>query len=91
MKTRTIIKSGIAAIAVGAAFGVSLPVKADTPLWVRAQNPDSFRIRGLVPPGSYSNKDNQKAATIAVSKSAKCVGGKKQTVSKLEQKGNQLH
>jgi len=34
-----------------------------------------FKVRGLVPPGSYSHDDNQKPATIAVNKSGKGVLG----------------
>jgi MFS family permease len=60
----------------GSFFGVSLPVKADQLVWVRAQQLDYFKVRGLVPPGSYSNKENQKPATIGVSKSGKGVGEK---------------
>jgi hypothetical protein len=90
-KTKTLVKFGVAALAMGAFFQASLPVKADQLVWVRAQQLDYFKVRGLVPPGSYSNKDNQKPATIGVSKSGKGVGEKKQTTSKLGQKGNQLH
>jgi hypothetical protein len=85
MQTKT-IKFGLAALAIGAFFGVSLPVKADQLVWVRAQPVDYFRARGLVPPGSYSNKDNNKPATVAVSKSGQGVGLQKQTTSKLGKK-----
>ena len=94
MKTITIVRFGVAALGMGAFFGVGLPVKADQLVWVRAQQLDYFKVRGLVPPGSYSNKNNQKPATIAVIKSGTGVGEKKQTTSKLGQKnttsGNQL-
>src|ERR1700738_5288396 len=73
MQAKTIVKFGIAALAMGSFFGVSLPVKADQPVWVRAQQLDYFKVRGLVPPGSYSNKENQKPTTIGVSKSGKGV------------------
>jgi hypothetical protein len=86
IQTETIVKFGIAALAIGAFFGVSVPVEADTPLWVRVQNANAFKVRGLVPPGSYSNKDNRKPVTIGVSKSGKGVGEKRQTTSKLGQK-----
>jgi hypothetical protein len=82
MKIKTIVRIGVAALAIGAFFGVSLPVKADQLVWVRAQPVDYFRARGLVPPGSYSNKGNQKPATVAVSKSGQGVGLQKQTTSK---------
>ena len=94
MQTKTLVKFGVAALAMGAFFQASLPVKADQLVWVRAQQLDYFKVRGLVPPGSYSNKENQKPTTIGVSKSGKGVGEKKQTTSKLGQKnttsGNQL-
>jgi hypothetical protein len=86
MQTKTVLKFGIAALAIGSFFGVSLCVSADQLVWVKAQQLDYFKVRGLVPPGSYSNKDNQKPATIGVSKSGKGVGEKKQTTSKLGQK-----
>src|SRR5260370_2547375 len=54
--------------------------------YIRAQPVNYFKVRGLVPPGSYSNRDNQKPGIIGVSKSGKGVGKKKQTTSKLGQK-----
>jgi hypothetical protein len=41
MQTKA-IKFGLAALAIGAFFGVSLPVKADQLVWVRAQPVDLF-------------------------------------------------
>jgi hypothetical protein len=58
--------TNIAALAMGAFFGVGLPVRADQLVWVRAQPLNYFKVRGLVPPGSYSHNENQKPATIAV-------------------------
>jgi hypothetical protein len=86
MKTKTIVRFGVAALAMGAFFGVGLPVKADQLVWVRAQQLDYFRARGLMPPGSYSHNENQKPATIAVNKAGQGVGEQKQTASKLGQK-----
>ena len=86
MKITTIVRFGIAALAVGAFFGVGLPVRADQLVWVRAQPLNYFKVRGLVPPGSYSSKNNQKPATIGVIKSGTGVGEKKQTTPKLGHK-----
>jgi hypothetical protein len=86
MKTKLFAKLCLVALAAGAFFGVSLPAKADQPVWVRAQQLDYFKVRGLVPPGSYSSKNNQKPATIGVIKSGTGVGEKKQTTPKLGQK-----
>ena len=94
MKTQIFAKFCLVALATGAFFGVGLPVKADQLVWVRAQQLDFLRARGLVPPGSYSHNENQKPATIAVSKAGQGVWEKKQTTSKLAQKnahqGSQL-
>ena len=94
MKTQIFAKFCLVALATGAFFGVGLPVKADQLVWVRAQQLNYFKVRGLVPPGSYSHMENQKPVTIGVSKSGKGVGEKKQTTSKLAQKnahqGSQL-
>jgi hypothetical protein len=81
MKTKTIIKFGMAALAMGVFFGVNLPVKvkADQVVWVRAPKLNYFEARGLVPPGSYSHDDKQKAAAIAVNKAGQGVGEQKQT------------
>ena len=69
-------------LAMGAFFGVGLPVKAGELVWVRAQPVDHFRAVGLMPPGSYSHNVNQKPATIAVNKARQGVGEQKQTASK---------
>jgi hypothetical protein len=77
--SKMIVKFGIAALDMGAFFEASLPVKADQLVWVRAQQLDSFRPRGLMPPGSYFHNENQKPATIAVNKAGRGVGKQKQT------------
>ena len=82
MKIKTIVRFGVAALAMGAFFGVGLPAKADQLVWVRAQQLDFFRARGLMPPGSYFHSDNQTPATIAVNKAGHGVGDQKQTASK---------
>ena len=89
MKITTIIRFGVAALVMGAFFGVGLPVKANQLVWVRAQPLDYFKVRGLVPPGSYSHYENQKSATIAVNKAGQGVGEQKQTTSKLPKKNTQ--
>jgi hypothetical protein len=68
------------ALATGAFFGVGLPVKADQLVLVRTQQLEYFKVRGLVPPGSYSHDDNQKPATIAVNKAGQGVGDRKETM-----------
>jgi hypothetical protein len=89
MKITTIVRFGVAALAMGAFFGNGLPVKADQLVWVRAQPVNYFQVRGLVPPGSYSHKENQKPATIAVNKAGQGVGEQKQTTSKPAKKSTQ--
>ena len=66
----------------GVFFGVNLPVKvkADQVVWVRAPKLNYFEARGLVPPGSYSHDNKQKAAAIAVNKAGQGVGEQKQTM-----------
>ena len=90
MRMKTNVKFGLAALAMGAFIGVGYPVKADSPGWVRpqpwAQPLDYFKVRGLVPPGSYSHNENQKPATIAVNKAGQGVGEQKQTTSKPAKK-----
>jgi hypothetical protein len=89
MKITSIVRFGVAALAMGAFSGVRLPVRADQLVWVRAQQLDFWRARGLVPPGSYSHNENQKPATIAVNKAGQGVGEQKQTTSKAAKKGTQ--
>jgi len=94
MKITTIVRFGVAALVMGALFGGGLPVKADQLVWVRAQKLDYFRARGLMPPGSYSHDENQKPATIAVTKIAvtkagQGLGDQKQTASKAAKKSTQ--
>jgi hypothetical protein len=86
---KTIIKFSLAALAMGAFFGIGLPVKAGDLVWVRAQPIDYWRARGLMPPGSYSHNENQKPATIAVNKAGQGVGGQNQTTSKAAKKNTQ--
>ena len=89
MKITSIVRFGVAALAMGAFFEVGLPARAGQLVWVRAQQLDYWRARGLVPPGSYSQNENQKPATIAVNKTGQGVGEKKQTTSKAAKKGTQ--
>ena len=89
MKTTSIVRFGVAALAMGAFFGVGLPAKADQLVWVRAEKLDFWRARGLVPPGSYSQDQSQKPATIAVNKAGQGVGEQKQTTSKAAKKNAQ--
>jgi hypothetical protein len=89
VKIKSIVRFGVAALAMGAFFGVGLPVKADQLVWVRAPQLNFFKVRGLVPPGSYSHNENQKPATIAVNKAGQGVGEQKQTTSKAAKKGTQ--
>ena len=86
MQTKTIMKFGMAALAMGAFFGVSLPVKAGQLVWVRAQPVDHFRAVGLVPPGSYSHNENQRPAAIAVNKAGQDVGEQMQAAKKSTQR-----
>jgi hypothetical protein len=86
MKTKLFAKLCLVALATGPFLGVGLPAKADQLVWGRAQQLDYFKVRALVPPGSYSNKNDRKPATIGVIKSGTGVGEKKQTTSKLGQK-----
>ena len=83
---KTIVKFGLAALVMGAFIGIGLPVKADQLVWVRAQQLDYFRARGLMPPGSYFHNENQEPATIAVNKAGQGVGEQKQTASKTAKK-----
>ena len=89
MKIRSIVRFAVAAFVMGASFGVGLPVKADQLVWVRAQQLDYFRARGLMPPGSYFHNENQKPATIAVNKAGQGVGDQKKTASKTAKKSTQ--
>jgi hypothetical protein len=86
---KAIVKFGLAALAMGAFFGVGLTAKADPQGWVRAQQLDFWRARGLVPPGSYSHNENQKPATIAVSKAGQGVKNQNSTKSKAGKKATQ--
>jgi hypothetical protein len=89
MKITRIVNVGVAALSMGAFFGVGLPAKAEPPGWVRAPQLNFFEVRGLVPPGSCSHNENQKPATIAVNKAGQGIGEQKQTTSKAAKKGTQ--
>ena len=81
---KTIAKFGLAALAVGAFFGSTLPVNADE---YASQLSNPFTKHGLPVPGAYFNaKENQLTTTVAVSKSGQGVGEGKQTFSKVDQK-----
>jgi hypothetical protein len=86
MKITSIVRLGVGALALGMFFEVSLPVRADQLVWVRAQQLDYFRARGLMPPGSYFHNENQKPATIAVNKGGQGVGEQKQKTSQPAKK-----
>src|SRR5215469_13624317 len=89
MKITSIVRFGLAALAMGALLTVGLPAKADQQVWVRAEKLDFWRARGLVPPGSYSQNESQQPATIAVNKAGQGVGEQKQTTPKAAKKGTQ--
>jgi hypothetical protein len=79
---KNIVKFGLAALTAGALLGVPLPGQAETP--------DIFTKHRLPVPGAYfKSKENQKPATIAVSKSDQGVGMQKQTTSKIGKKRSQ--
>src|SRR5271167_804631 len=80
MKIANIVRFGVAALAMGAFFGVGPPVRADQLVWVRAQPLNYFTVRGLVPPGSFSHNENQKPATIAVNKTRRQHNGVQQVL-----------
>ena len=86
MKITRIVRFGVVALAMEAFFGAGFPAKADQLVWVRAQQLDFWRARGLVPPGSYSHTENQKPATIAVNKAGQGIGEQKQTTSEAAKK-----
>jgi hypothetical protein len=46
-----------------------------------------FKVRGLVPPGSYSHMESQKRATFAMNKAGQGVGEQKKTASTLCKQG----
>jgi|SRR5580692_5232112 hypothetical protein len=84
IQMKTIAKFGLAALAVGAFLGSTLPVNADQYV-SELSNP--FTKHGLPVPGAYFKaNENQLTTTVAVSKSGQGVGEAKQTVSKVDQK-----
>ena len=84
IQMKTIAKFGLAALAVGAFLGSTLPVNADQYV-SELSNP--FTKHGLPVPGAYFQaRENQQAATVAVSKSGQGVGEGKQPVFKVDKK-----
>ncbi|HEY2458482.1 MAG TPA: hypothetical protein VGI13_14365 [Candidatus Acidoferrum sp.] len=84
IQMKSIIKFGLAALGIGAILGATLPSEAETP---DPSNP--FTRHGLPVPGAYfKNKEGQKPATVAVSKSERGVGAKKQTTSTRKKKNS---
>ena len=81
---KTIVKLGFAALAAGAFFTSTAPVKADQ---YASELSNPFTKHGLPVPGAYFKAgESQQAATIGVSKSGKGAGEQKQTVSKPAKK-----
>jgi len=89
MQIKTIVRIGVAALAMGTFFGVSFPVRAGELVWVRAQRLNYFQVRGLVPPGSYSHMETHKPATIAVNKAHQGVGEQTQAASEAAKQATQ--
>jgi hypothetical protein len=89
MKITNFVRFGVVALAMGALFAAALPAEADQLVWVRAQQLDFWRARGLVAPGSYSQSENEKPATIAVNKGGQGIGEQKQTTSKAAKNSTQ--
>jgi len=80
IRLQNIVKLSLAMVFTGALLEGALPSNAETP--------DTFTRHGLPIPGAYfKNKESQKAATVAVSKSGKGVGGKHNSTSQPEKKG----
>jgi hypothetical protein len=81
---KTIAKFGLAALAAGVFFGGTLLANADQ---YASQLSNPFTKHGLPVPGAYFQaRENQQAATVAVSKSGQGVGEGKQPVSKVDKK-----
>ena len=79
IQMKTIGKFGLATLAAGAFWVVTLPSKAETP--------DTFTRHGLTIPGAYfKNKESQQPASVAVSKSGQGVGDQKQAAPKAGKK-----
>ena len=80
IRLQNIVKVSLAMIFTGALLEGALPSNAETP--------DTFTRHGLpIPRAYFKNKESQKAATVAVSKSGKGVGQKHQSTSQPEKKG----
>ena len=74
---KTMVKSGLVALAVGVAMAGGLPAIADLPA-------DSWSVRGLTRPGGGFEKYNtEKPVTIGVVKSGRDVGKQKSTAPKV--------
>jgi hypothetical protein len=82
---KSIVRSGLAALAIGWFIVAGCPAKTDQLVWVRAQPVDHFRAVGLVPLGSYSHNENQRPAAIAVNKAGQDVGEQMQAAKKSTQ------
>src|ERR1700740_2092949 len=82
IRMKSIVRSGLAALAIEWFIGAGCPAKAEQLVWVRAQPVDHFRAVGLVPPGSYSHNENQRPAAIAVNKAGQDVGEQMQAAKK---------
>ena len=86
---KTIAKFGLAALAAGAFFGGTLLANADQ---YASQLSNPFTKHGLPVPGAYFQaRENQQAATVAVSKSGQGVGEGKQPIPKVEKKRTPAH
>jgi hypothetical protein len=81
---KTISKFGLATLAAGAFWAVALPGKAETP--------DTFTRHGLPIPGAYfAQKESQKPATIAVTKSGQGIGKQKQASKTGKKHAQPIH
>ena len=86
---KTIVKFGLSALAAGAFFTSTVPVEADQ---YASETSNYFTKHGLPVPGAYFKaKENQKVATIAVSKSGTGAGDQKRTASKTGEKPHLAH
>jgi hypothetical protein len=74
MKIKTIVRIGVAALAMGAFFGVSFPVRAGELVWVRAQPLNYFKVRGLVPPDLTRTWKTRNLLPLQLTKQGKVLG-----------------
>ena len=91
MQMKTLVRFGIAALAMGAFFGADRSVQAGEVTWVRAQPLNFFKAKGLVPPGYFSKDESQKPATVAVSKSGRGLGEQKPASEAGKTRGRPAH